>query len=148
MRGRGVLIAAAVLQLVGGALGLFSGVVTAATAPSTPVPGALYTVAAVDAVIAAVIIPASIALLYRKRWGWYLSVAVIGLFCLTLLAMPLTGLLMRGGFGIGFGEMIIIGILTLPIFVTFGLLIGGRHAVFAPKPKTAAEPMVITPPVG
>jgi hypothetical protein len=140
MRGRGLLVAAAVLQLVGAALGLVAAVSTWTMASATVAGGAatrpMHGIAAFDLGIAAIMIPASIALLMRKRWGWWVSIVVVGLFGMALLAMPAMGALSHGAVGVGVGEAIILAILGAPIFVTLGLLVGGRHAVLA----TAAPP--------
>jgi hypothetical protein len=130
MRGRGLVIAAAVLQLLGAALGLVTALAELAMASSARAPAGanhvFYAIAAVDLVIAAIMIPASIGLILRKRWGWWVSIGMMGLLGLLLLAMPLTG----GKIGVGVGEMIIVYVLGAPIFVTIGLLVGGRRAVF------------------
>ncbi len=148
MRGRGLVIAAAVLQLAGAAMGLLGSlsmlVTASADLPRAPIHG-LYVISAVDAAIAAIMIPASIALLLRKRWGWYVSIAMMGLFSAALLALPLTGALTSGAFGVGFGEAIVLLVIGAPILVTFGLLVGGRRAVFAATAKTAAGPTSATP---
>jgi hypothetical protein len=136
MPGRGLVIAAAVLQLVGAALGLLSAL-TMALETQGFAARAGHAIAAVDLVISAIMIPASIGLLLRWRWAWWVSIAVIGLFCAALLGMPLMGTLGSHRLGVGLGEAIVLVIIGAPIFATFGLLVAGRRAVFAP----AARPL-------
>jgi len=146
MRGRGLLIAAGVMQLVGAALGLLAAVAMGvAAARSAPRIGQALTVVAIaDGTIAAIVIPASIALLKLRRWGWWVSLVVMTLLSLALLTMPLSSAANAHALGIGFGESIVLLFLGAPICVTVGLLIGGRHAVFASSTKTTAEPPAAT----
>jgi hypothetical protein len=124
LKGRGLIVAAAVLQLIGAALGLFASL----TMVFIPASGARI-VGLFDGVLGAGMIPVSIFLLYGKRWAWWVSVCVCGFAALALLAMPIGAAVSHRAFGIGFGELIILVFLGTPIFVTVGLLIGGRSAI-------------------
>ena len=149
MRGRGLLIAAAVLQLAGAAMALLStiSILALSTMPQLAIMP-MRVIAAIEAALACGYVAASIFLLYRRRWAWIASLAANCLIGAMMLVAPLASMGRHAALGIGFGEMIILVFIAAPLYVTIGLLIGGRHAVFAPRPKTAAEPMVITPPRG
>ncbi len=130
MRGRGLLIAAAVLQLVAAAGALVGIVGVAAMAASGRHPSATYLpVAALLALLAAALVVLAIGVLRLRAWAWIASVAVDGVL--------VVGLLVAGA-----------PLALVPLAVAIGLLIGGRRAVFASQAKTAAEPLAITPPSG
>jgi hypothetical protein len=141
------MIAAGAIQLVGATFGLFAAVSTALMAAQTdhgPVHEAFVASVIVDATIAGIVIPASIGLLFRRRWGWWVSMVVMSLIGLALLAFPFASASKTHVMGVGYGEWIVLAFLGAPIFVTVGLLIGGRHAVFASSTKTATEPPAAT----
>jgi hypothetical protein len=125
VKGRGLVIAAAVLQLCGAGLGLLA----CLSLVWIPERG-LHVIAAFDGIVGAGMIPVSIFLLYGKRWAWWASLVVSGLASLAMLAMPIGAAVSHRAFGIGFGELIIVMFVGVPVFANVGLLIGGRHAVF------------------
>jgi hypothetical protein len=125
MRGRGLLIAAAVLQLAGAAMALISSVSMFGLS-ATPHFAPVRALAAVDLALASAYIAVSIFLLYRRRWAWIASLAMNSIIAALFLAMPLVAVTTHGGFGVGFGEMIILLFIAAPLFVTIGLLIGAR----------------------
>jgi len=135
MRGRGLLIAAAVLQLVGAALFLFTAVAQIAIGSVIARgdrPPLVLGAAAFGGAIAIAYVVVSIALLRGRRWAWIASLALDALSALSFVALPILG-------RVGLGELIIlVAILGAPLFVTIGLLIGGRHAVSSTE--TAAPP--------
>jgi len=146
MKGRGLLIAAAALQLIGGGLALLTAVSMLLMPVLHPqAGGALRAIGLVELVGGVTTIGVSVCLLQRQRWAWIVSLACASLVGVLLLAMPLSGLAMgagHAGFGIGVGELIILAILGSPVYVDIGLLIGARHAVArAPMPS----PVVIPP---
>ena len=145
MRGRGLLVAAAVLQFVGAAIFVMAGLgqlvmgamgraAFAEHGKSMP----FYTIGTVILVVSAGYIVVTIFLLRRRQWAWIASLALDILSAAAFLLLPLAE--------VGLGEFLILLIFALPLFVTIGLLIGGRHAVLAASAKTAAEPMSVTPP--
>ena len=139
-----MLIAAAVLQLVGAALFFVTGAAQVAMALLDDSGHArpLLALGGIGAAIASGYVVVSIFLLRRRRWAWVASLALDGLSALSLLCIPFAG----GRGRVGLGELIILGpLFGLPLLVTIGLLIGSRRAVFAVQPKTAAEPLVVTP---
>jgi len=143
MRGRGLLIAAATLQLVGAAIFLLvGGTMLAEGFRATPHGHVLAVAGAFGATAALGYIAVSIALLGARRWGWIGSLALDGLSALSFLSLPILG-------HVGVGELLVLAPLVgVPLFVTIGLLVGGRHAVFTPSAKTAAEPTTLIPPNG
>jgi hypothetical protein len=146
MRGRGLLIAAGVIQLVGAAFGVLAAVVMAvAAAKSGPRFSHVLTIlAVVYGTIGAIVIPASIGLLRRRRWGWWLSLVTMSVLSLAFLTMPLSSAVNDSHMRVGVAEWIVLFFLGAPICATVGLLIGGRHAVFALSAKTATEPPAAT----
>jgi hypothetical protein len=152
MKGYGLLIAAASLQLVVAAIGLVSGLSMFAAVdhagPALP-RGEMRLMCLVVCGIAVLMIAVAVCLLLRQRWAWIASMAINGLPALFMLAMSIVAVFASrgvGGFGLGFGELIILLIIGSPMLVIVGLLIGGRHAVFAREPTVAVPP--VTPRVG
>ncbi len=151
MRGRGLIIAAAVLQLIGAALAILAGayamtmstLITLSSVPAAT--DAMHLVGIIDATLGSGMAVVAIFLLQRRRWAWWVSLVFHGLLALCLLAMPIVGIAGSRAFGIGFGEMIVLGFLGAHIFDFVAFLLGGRQAVFEPSPKTAAPPLA-TPP--
>jgi hypothetical protein len=135
MRGRGLLVAAAIIQFVGAAIFLVTACVQLVFGMADPHMMPLAFVGAAGFLIAFVYIGTTIALLAGHRWAWIVSLTLDGLSALSLFALPVLG-------RVGFGELIILAaILGVPLFVTIGLLVGGRHAVS----PTAAAPPAATP---
>ncbi len=135
MPGRGLLVAAAVLQLVGAGL-FFADAVVQLLLGATVAPAAkvFYVVGGVGGAVAGTYVAASIALLRNRRWGWWASLV------LDLVALAAFASLLFAG-GVGFGELLILfPMIGAPLVVTIGLLVGGRRAVLEPAPKTAADP--------
>lgn len=144
MVGRGLLIAAAILQLSAAGIVLFASLLTTMLPIFASNRDAFVAMTLIGSLLTVVglLVAASIALMRMRPWGWYVSIAMTGLSAVALVALPLAG-------RVGLGEMIILAALVgVPLCVNIGLLVGGRRAVFAAKPKTAAEPMVVTPRVG
>jgi hypothetical protein len=125
VKGRGLLLAAAVLQLCGAGMALLA----CLSLVWIPERG-FRAIAVFDGIVGAGMIAVSVFLIYGKRWAWWASLAVSGLASLAMLAMPIGAAVSHRAFGIGFGELIIVWFVGVPVFVNVGLLIGGRHAVF------------------
>jgi hypothetical protein len=150
MKGRGLLIAAAVIQLVGASVAILSGLemlfllpALAPTLSPAPAPAAaaasamaaMRVVGIIELIMAGVAIWVSVKLIQRRRWAWVTSLVLSSLGGLFLL-VGMVGMLgfgvMRGhqgGMALGFGELIIMLIVGTPIYVVIGLLIGGRAAI-------------------
>lgn len=128
MKGRGLLIAAAVLQLCCAAMALL--VATMVLFVRAPV---AYVFTGVYGTFGVGMIAVSVNLLYARRWAWWTSVIVMSLASLFVLVAPIAAAVAgRRSFGIGAGEAVIILFVASPIFVTVGLLIGGRAALRGP----------------
>jgi hypothetical protein len=136
MRGRGLLIAAAVLQLVGAGLFLVSGLAQVAMGLADPRMRPVAAMAGIGAAVAIGYVVVSIALLGCRRWAWIASLALDGLSALALASAVVVG-------RVGLGELIILFVLVgAPLVVTIGLLVGGRHAVAS---TAAAAPPATRP---
>jgi hypothetical protein len=133
MRGRGLLIAAAVLQLVGAALFLVSGAAQVAMSFADPRVNAVAVVGGLCAAVALGYVAISIALIGCRRWAWIVSLALDGLMALSLASAVV--------FQHAAEYIVLLTLVGLPLCVTLGLLIGGRHAVS----PTAAAPPPATP---
>lgn len=137
MRGRGLLIAAAVLQLVGAGIFIVIalGQLAMGLTHGEPHPTPFLIVGTIGGAFAIGYVFVSIALLRGRRWAWIASLALDGLSALSFVSLPVLG-------RVGFGELIMVfAVLGAPLFVTIGLLIGGRHAVSSTE--TAAPPPAI-----
>jgi hypothetical protein len=135
MRGRGLLIAAAIIQLTGAAIFACSGIGQLLMG-AMRVAGAhdkfFFVLGGAIIAVASVYIVVSIFLLRRQTWAWIASLALDCLSAGALLLLPFGG--------VGLGELVILGVLAMPLFVAIGLLIGGRHAISTTRAEMAAEP--------
>ena len=126
MRGRGLLVAAAVLQIIGASMFFLAGLaqlLMGAQVAEYRQVGAV--IGGISMTIALGYLGVSVALLGCRRWAWIASLALDGLSALSMISAALVG-------HVGLGELVIlVGLIGAPLFVTIGLLIGGRHAVFA-----------------
>jgi hypothetical protein len=147
MKGRGLILAAAVIQLVGAAFGLLSAISSLVMMPAImqSVPNAQTGAAAAtmmrgvglgELILVGFTVWVSVKLIQMRRWAWIVSLVMSSLSG-ALLLFAIFGVLIAGavggghghGMGVGFGEVIIIFIIGAPVFVVIGLLIGGRSAI-------------------
>lgn len=150
MKGKGLITAAAVIQLVGAGCLLLAALGTLFIVPATKqsvpdantaaVTGKLFVVVGLFyLLLAAVTTWVSIKLIQRRRWAWIVSLVMSCLSGGLLLLVMVAGLagFMMGGKGLdqhaavafGVGEAAIFFMVGVPIYVTIGLLIGGRGAI-------------------
>lgn len=144
MKGKGLLIAAAVIQLVGAAFMLIAALSTMVMAPAIMTgmnaPGAgaaesmMRIVGLFYLLIAGFTTWVSIKLIQRRRWAWIVSLVMACLFgALMLVGMigvvvGAAALSRHHAMGLGMGEAILLFIFGTPVYVIIGLLIGGRSA--------------------
>jgi hypothetical protein len=152
MKGRGLLIAAAIIQLIGAGFSLVSAfsslLVMPAVFQSVPdghgaaaaaAAGMMRAVGLVELIVAAVMVWVSIKLIQRRRWAWIVSLVMACLAGAIILLVSITGLIFGAAsharMGIGTGEGVVLFVVMFmvgtPVFAVVGLLIGGRAAVSA-----------------
>ncbi len=166
MKGRGLLIAAGVVQLVGAGLLLLMAVSTLVVTPvmrsaaAGPLPDkadqmamVMRVVAIVYAAIAAFMVLCSVKLIQRRKWAWVVSLVFSSLTGALLLVgivamcFGLASLHNRSLFGAAAIEGMFVFFAAAPVFVDIGLLIGGRHAIGAAPVPTATPAPAPTQPV-
>jgi hypothetical protein len=146
MKGRGLLVAAGVIQLIGCALGLVGGLMIAllsldwVSTPDSNEGLAMVQMAVVLLIASALMLWVSIKLIQRRRWAWivsFLACSLVGAGLLLGIAVVI-GVGAAGAhtaFGVGFSTLIIVFIVGSPVLVVIGLLIAGRGATLgAPAP--------------
>lgn len=144
MKGRGLLIGAAVIQLVGAAFFLLAGCIYAFLTPSfvhamgqsnanaDKAAVALQVFGWIFIVMSGAMIFTSIRLIQCRKWAWVVSLVMSCLFG-ALMLLGIVGIIVGASAvhmpaAVGMGEGFVIFIMATPVYVTIGLLIGGRQA--------------------